>query len=126
MNEIQENILDNYKHPKHFGDPLDKTYISEEGSNISCGDAIKVFIKIDKDIIKDIRFTGEGCSISIASASLLYQDLIGKDIKDVLKLDNDYPERLMRIELTLSRKKCASLSLEAIKKAILKTGIDNK
>ncbi len=126
MNETQQNILDNYKNPQNFGAPKGNNYITSESSNVSCGDSIKVYIKLDGEIISDIKFTGEGCSIAIASASLLYQDLKGKNINEVISLDNAYPEKVMGIELTLSRKKCAMLSLEALKKAIGKTGIDIK
>lgn len=118
----RENILDHYKNPRNFGRLADVSFVSEE-ENPSCGDRIKIQVKLksigSQKIIEDIRFTGEGCAISIASASLLSEWVKGKQAKDILKLGIEDVVRLLGTTLTPARVKCALLPLEVIHKTLL-------
>ena len=95
MNELikelyQEIILDHGQDPRNFGecDPFNK---SADGHNPLCGDNLKLTFLINKDdIIEDIKFTGEGCAISLASASLMTEKLKGKKIDIAEKIFNDF------------------------------------
>lgn len=121
MNEFQEQLLDNYHNPKNFGKPKFAFTHTAKISNLSCGDELQVWLKVSNDeVVEDISFEGEGCSISIASASLLYDKLIGKSIRDILALSDDYSTNLVGIPLTISRIKCAVLSLEAVRNSLKK------
>ena len=73
----QELILDHGRRPRNFK-PLEGATRSAEGYNPLCGDKVKVYVKMDGDIIKDISFEGAGCAISTASASIMTETLKGK------------------------------------------------
>lgn len=120
MNEYQEQLLDNYHNPRNFGKPnFDYTHTAKV-SNLSCGDELQVWLKVSSGIVEDICFEGEGCSISIATASLLYSEIKGKSIEDIITFKDDYSTSLVGIPLTISRIKCALLSLEAVKNSLQK------
>lgn len=117
MDLYREHILDHYKHPRNFGH-LDGANVSSEEINMSCGDKIRMEIIVNDNLIKDIRFSGEGCAINQASASMLTEKVKGLHIDEVMKFDLQYVETLLGTALTPSRVKCAMLPLEAIQKAI--------
>lgn len=161
MNEYQENILDNYKSPKNFGAPLNKGFVSHESTNLSCGDRIKVFVKIKpsqegltsdgigfvakdasklglsnllplqtnvpsfreaaikKDLVEEIFFIGEGCSIAVGVTSILTEELKNKSVEYILNFTEGDLVKLVGLNFTLSRMKCATLGLNAIKQALL-------
>ena len=73
----QELILDHGRRPRNFR-PLDDATRNAEGYNPLCGDKVKVYVKMDGDIVKDISFEGAGCAISTASASIMTETLKGK------------------------------------------------
>lgn len=120
-NFYRENILDHYKNPKNFGKIKNPDFSSEE-NNPLCGDKIGMQIKCNvqnsKRRINDIKFYGEGCAISVASASMLTEKVKGKTIKEVRKLKTDDILNLLGIELTPTRLKCALLPLEVLHKTI--------
>jgi len=77
----QEIILDHNKHPRNRGELADADRVAE-GDNPLCGDEIRVFVKLDNDRIAAVKFTGEGCAISKASASIMTQAVMGKTIPE--------------------------------------------
>lgn len=81
----QEVILDHKRHPRNFG-PLPDATRTVEGFNPLCGDHIHLHVKLEGDVIDDIRFEGEGCAISTASASLMTEALKGKRVGDAEEL----------------------------------------
>jgi nitrogen fixation NifU-like protein len=81
----QEIILDHTKHPRNCH-AMDDATRSAEGYNPLCGDKLKLFIKMDGDVVKDASFLGSGCAISTASASLMTESLKGKTREEALKL----------------------------------------
>lgn len=85
--------------------------------NLSCGDEIIVYLKITNGLVEQVGYEAEGCAISIAAASMLSDELAGKSVSEILKLDLEYMLSLMGIPLTMSRYKCATLGLEAVKAA---------
>ena len=90
----RELILDHARSPRHFGKLPDATH-SAEGINPLCGDKLKVYFRIDNDNrIGDARFEGSGCAISVASASLLTDTVIGLNTEDALKYFSTLVERL--------------------------------
>jgi nitrogen fixation NifU-like protein len=117
MNPFQEQILDHYKNPRNFGKPTWSPTHTKKIQNLSCGDSIEIFLLIEEEIIKDVAFIGEGCSIAIAATSLLLEDLKGKskEVAELIELDNLL--NIMGIELTTARKVCANLSVEAVKQS---------
>jgi nitrogen fixation NifU-like protein len=111
----RELILDHYKNPRHKG-TLDPHDFSFEDENPLCGDKIRIDVRLDENRrVKDAAFSGRGCAISQASASLLTEAIMGKSIDDVKALTKDDILEMLGIELGPVRLKCALLSLKVLK-----------
>lgn len=129
-------ILDNYTNPFNREEVNDKTYIYENSNNTSCIDNLNIWVKIENDYIKDIKFTGEACAISTASTSIMIKELIGKKVNDALNFienfenminEKEYDESIFNEAVVFNeiykqqnRKTCATLPYIGIKKAITK------
>jgi nitrogen fixation NifU-like protein len=112
-----EYILDHYKNPRNFGTIEDADLSYEEGIP-SCGDVIRLDLKIRNNKLEDIKFSGTGCAISQASVSILTENVTGKEIEDVISLtDHDMLEALGG-QVSPIRFKCALLGLTVLKKAL--------
>src|SRR4030042_3063181 len=118
MSLYKQIILENAQSPKNEGH-IKNANLKASISNPLCGDQISIEIASKGDFVKDIKFSGTGCIIMKASASLVTEKVKEiKDIKKIEKLDEIDVYKLLGGELTSSRQKCASLVLEAIKKAL--------
>ncbi len=134
-------IMDNYKNPKNKGLKQTDDYHFVHLNNPSCGDEMNVEIKIENGIIEDIRQDGHGCSISMSSASVMSDVLIGKTVEEARKIILDFygivtgtdPEdeealgeavAYMGVRQFPARVKCATLAWKAIERAINEV-IDN-
>lgn len=91
-------ILDHYKSPRNRGEFEDET-ITVELNNPSCGDRIFLQMKFDGDVIEDVKFTGEGCSISIASASMMTQSIKGKTMAEALGMSEEFSRMMLGEEI---------------------------
>ncbi len=119
----RENIMDHYKNPRNFG-KLNKPTAGVKLFNSACGDVISMEVKTgttssSSKTIADIKFQGEGCAVSMASASLLTAYAKGKKVQDILALGTEDILKLLGITLTPSRLKCALLPLETLQKTLL-------
>jgi nitrogen fixation protein NifU and related proteins len=110
----RQNILDHYQSPRNFG-TLDHPDISAEDSNPLCGDVIRMDLKIEDGRVADVRFTGKGCSISRAAASMLTEEIRGKSLEEVKRIGKDEVLEMLGIELGPVRLKCALLALKTLK-----------
>lgn len=111
----RELILDHYKNPRHKG-KLEPNDFSYEDSNPLCGDQVRIDVRLDADQrVNEVAFTGRGCAISQASASLLTESIVGKSLAEVKQLTREDVLELLGIELTPARLKCAMLSLKVLK-----------
>lgn len=117
MSIYQDLILDHYRNPRNQGILKDATH-SAEAANLSCGDKLHIDIIIKNDIIEDVRFSGSGCAISQASASLLTESVKKMPIKKALVLEPKDILELLGVTLSPTRLKCGLLSLETLKKAL--------
>ena len=113
----RELILDHSQHPHNHGE-IPGADISYEDTNPLCGDKIRIDIKLRGDVIEDVKFNGKGCAISQASASMLTDEIIGKSIEEVRKLDKQFILDMLGIPLGPSRIKCALLPLKVIKAGV--------
>lgn len=89
----QEVILDHNKRPRNFG-TLSESARQAEGHNPLCGDRLTVYLKLENGDVADIRFTGAGCAISTASASLMTEAVKGKEITEVTRLFDAFHQLL--------------------------------
>ena len=111
----KEIILDHYRNPRNKGN-INDAEISAQDYNPVCGDKLTLDIKLENDVVSDIKFDGEGCAISQASASILTEMLMGKTLEDLSKFSKDaLLEELGTPSLGPARIKCALLSLKVLK-----------
>jgi nitrogen fixation NifU-like protein len=116
----RDYILEHYRRPHNFG-VLEAPTASYEGSNPLCGDRITVMLGIRDGVVAEVAFTGRGCAISQASASLLTDEVKGKMVADVARITPDDLLDLLGIEISPARLKCALLSLDTLEHALAET-----
>jgi nitrogen fixation NifU-like protein len=114
----QQNILDHYKHPRNFGDLKDANAHAHV-SNPLCGDELDFYLKFDRHgKLTDVKFSGRGCAISIAAASMLTEKLQNLEGAEVTKLVPDDVLTMLGVQIVPARMKCATLALEAVQQAV--------
>lgn len=110
----REIILDHYQHPHNHG-TLPDADVSYEDSNPLCGDRIRMDMKIKNGVVEDVKFSGRGCAISQASASMLTDEIMGKSLEEIRHIDKQVILDLLGIPLGPTRIKCALLPLKVMK-----------
>jgi len=111
----RDYILDHYKNPRNFGELPDATHHYHD-TNPLCGDEITMMLLVDDDQrVQDVRFTGRGCAISQASASILTEEVKGKTLDELRAIDREHVLANLGIPISPARIKCALLSLKALK-----------
>lgn len=123
MDLYRDIILDHFHHPRNFGH-LEHPDAVQEENNVSCGDRVSMEINTREEngerYLSQVRFSGEGCAINQASASMLTEKVIGMNVGDIEKLGVPDILEMIGTELTPSRMKCALLPLEVLQKALKK------
>lgn len=107
----RQQILDHYKNPRNYGD-LDGATVSHTGENPMCGDTIEMDIALDdeEEIIEQVAFSGDGCAISQAAASMLSEHLQGMTVAEVRAMDRDDIVEMLGVDISPMRVKCAVLA----------------
>jgi nitrogen fixation protein NifU and related proteins len=118
----REVILDHYQNPRHRGtlDPHDYSY---EDSNPLCGDEVRIDVRVREGMVDEIAFSGQGCAISQASASILTELVDGRPLDEVKAIGKEALLEEIGIDLSPARLKCALLSLKVLKAGLY--GIDH-
>jgi len=113
----RDYILDHYKNPRNFG-TLEPHDLEHHDVNPLCGDELGVHLIVDgQGTITGLRFHGQGCAISQASASIASEELIGMKADEAGALDADWIIDLLGIDISPTRRKCALLSLKVMRGA---------
>jgi nitrogen fixation NifU-like protein len=117
MDMYGEIILDHFKNPKNKG-LIEGADIAGEDLNPLCGDKVKISIVSKDGKVEKFGFEGEGCAISVASTSILGEKLVGMELSDLEKMENEELLEMIEVPISAGRIKCAMLGLSCIKKAI--------
>ncbi|MDR7855991.1 Fe-S cluster assembly scaffold protein NifU [Tissierella sp.] len=112
-----EKVMEHFQNPKNVGELIDADGIGEVG-NAKCGDIMKMYLKIEDDIIKDVKFKTFGCGSAIASSSMATELIKGKTIEDAMKLTNKAVAEALD-GLPPVKMHCSVLAEQAIKSALL-------
>lgn len=116
-----EEILDHYRSPKNFG-RLDKPDVKVRELNPLCGDQYEFQVKVSDGKITEVKFNGDGCAISTASASMLSEFIKGKKISELKKMEQRDLLSMLKIEVSPARLKCAMLAFDIVKKVAEEAG----
>ena len=117
MDELyREQIIEHYKHPRHWGGLEDS--LSASVSNPMCGDEMEVFVRVHEGVVIEARFQGRGCAISQAGASLALEEIQGMPVSEVLALDHGWQSENLGVDVSPARIKCADLILTALRQAL--------
>ena len=114
----RDYILDHYRNPRNFGS-LERVDVEAEDLNPLCGDQIRMQLRLDDGVVSEVRFSGKGCAISQASASMLTERVKGMKLADVAKLSKDVVLEDVGIGISPTRMKCAMLGLRVLKSAAI-------
>lgn len=110
----REVILDHYQNPRNYG-TLEPADISYEEDNPVCGDHIRLDLRLKNGRVSEVRFSGRGCAISQASASMLTEAIQDKTLEELKRLNKDDVLEMLGISLGPVRIKCALLPLKVLK-----------
>ena len=114
----RDYILDHYRNPRNFG-TLEHSDVEAEDLNPLCGDQIRMQLELDDGVVKDVKFSGKGCAISQASASMLTEVVKGMKLSDVAKLSKEVVLENVGIGISPTRMKCAMLGLRVLRSAAI-------
>jgi nitrogen fixation protein NifU and related proteins len=118
----KEEIIDHYKNPRNFGN-LDAPDVHVEANNPLCGDKLSMDLHLKDGVVEDVRFSGRGCAISQASASMLTEAMVGKSLEELAKTTREDILQNLGIEVSYARMKCALLSLGLLRSALVGAGV---
>lgn len=113
MDLYREELLDHYKNPRNFGKLENATKHIHE-ANPLCGDVVDLDVLIEDGVIKDIKFSGQGCAISVSATSMLTERVKGMSLEEAKKITKMEIVEMINPNLTMSRIKCATLGLKAL------------
>lgn len=119
-----DKVMDHFQNPRNVGKMDDADIIGEVG-NPTCGDIIKVYMKIEDDHIKDIKFSTFGCGAAVATSSMVTELVKGKSLDDALKVSKDQVAEALD-GLPPAKMHCSNLAADAIKDAIENYRSDSK
>lgn len=114
MDMYAENILDHYKNPRNWG-VLDPCNVDHEENNPLCGDHLRLTLKVDDGKIVAVGWSGDGCAICKASASMLGEEILDKTLEEAQHISKETVLANLGVQLSATRIKCAMLALKVLK-----------
>ena len=118
--QIMEMVFDHYENPRNYGE-IESASVAHEGGNPGCGDILRIYLKIDPNgVIEQISFSGEGCMLSQAGASIVLEGIQGKTVDEIDAIPAGIVLEMLGKKLVSTRPDCARLGFNTLKKAIKK------
>ena len=117
MDLYREEFMEIYKNPMNEG-ILEKPSVVEHGVNEACGDEMDLYLKIEGDMVVDASFKATSCSVGIVASAILTDEIKGKKVSEVKAFSKEDLLKLIGVNLTTSRIKCATLPLETLQKSL--------
>ncbi len=114
----RQRILDHYRNPQNYGE-LEDADVYYMDDNPSCGDEIEMYAVVEDEEVVDVKFDGKGCAISMASASLLTDKVVGMSLDEVREMETEDVQEMLGIDLSPARVKCAVLGLKVLEGGIV-------
>ncbi len=111
-----DTVMEHFRHPRNVGVIEDADGVGEVG-NAKCGDIMKIYLKIDDDVVTDVKFETFGCSSAIASSSMATEMIKGKPVSEAMELTNKAVAEALD-GLPAHKLHCSVLAEEAVKKAL--------
>ena len=111
-----EKVMDHFSNPRNVGEIEDANGVGEVG-NASCGDIMKIYLKVEDNVIKDVKFKTFGCGAAIATSSMVTEMAIGKTIDEALVLTNQAVAEALD-GLPPAKMHCSNLAADALHEAI--------
>ena len=120
-NLYRENILDHYGNPRNQG-TLENPDISCEWDNPLCGDVVRLDIRLTDGRVSEVRFSGQGCVISMASASMFTEEILGKTLEELRALKDEDVFEMLGVTLGPARARCGLLPLRVLQEGLARKG----
>ena len=111
-----QKVMDHFSNPRNVGELKDADGIGEVG-NAKCGDIMKIFLKVDKGIIEDVKFQTFGCGAAIATSSMVTEMVKGKNLEEALRVTNEAVAEALD-GLPPVKMHCSNLAADAVHAAI--------
>lgn len=111
-----DKVMDHFSNPRNVGEIEDANGVGEVG-NASCGDIMKIFLKVEENVIQDVKFKTFGCGAAIATSSMVTEMAIGKTIDEALVLTNQAVAEALD-GLPPAKMHCSNLAADALHEAI--------
>ena len=111
-----DKVMDHFQNPRNVGEITDANGVGEVG-NATCGDIMKIYLKVEEDRIKDVKFKTFGCGAAIATSSMVTEMVIGKTIDEALSITNKAVAEALD-GLPPQKMHCSNLAADALHKAI--------
>lgn len=111
-----DKVMDHFSNPRNVGEIENADGVGEVG-NASCGDIMKIFLKVEDNVIKDVKFKTFGCGAAIATSSMVTEMAIGKTLEEALELTNAAVAEALD-GLPAQKMHCSNLAADALHEAI--------
>jgi len=111
-----EKVMDHFSNPRNVGEIDNPDGVGEVG-NASCGDIMKIFLKVENDVITDVKFKTFGCGAAIATSSMVTEMALGKTVDEALALSNQAVAEALD-GLPAQKMHCSNLAADALHEAI--------
>jgi len=115
-NDYTEKVMDHFSNPRNVGEIADASGVGEVG-NAKCGDIMKIYLKVDDNVIKDVKFKTFGCGAAIATSSMVTELVMGKTLDEALEITNQAVAEALG-GLPPVKMHCSNLAADAMHEAI--------